>query len=77
MTAKPLRYEIHALRRMKQRGINKAQVQQAIRNPTRKRPSKRTGATRFEKTLSPRKRLCVAAEVTDEFIRVVTAFWMD
>ena len=72
----PLRYEPHARRRMGQRGVFDEQVERTVRSPDTVRAAKRTGARRFEKAISRRKRLAVIAGVTGREIRVVSAWWM-
>ena len=71
-----VRYEVHALRRMQQRGISKEQVAQVLRRPQANRSARREGAKRLERRLSAKRRLAVIVEETDRFIRIVSAFWM-
>jgi hypothetical protein len=70
-----VRYEVHALRRMEQRGITRSQVNQVLRHPQKTRPAQRPGAKRLEAKLRGNRWLTVIVEETDEFCRVVTAFW--
>ena len=72
----PLRYEPHALRRMRQRGVSHEQVERTVGSPDAVRPAKRLGAKRFEKVISRRKRLAVIAAVTGREIRIVSVWWM-
>ena len=72
---KPIRYEVHALRRMAQRGINKEQVEQTIHRPNWSRPAKRRGAKKIGRKFSARKLLVVIIEEELQFIRVVSAWW--
>ena len=72
----PLRYEPHAVRRMRQRDVSPEQVEQTVRFPDTVRPAKRPGAKRFEKMISRRKRLAVIAGVGGREIRIVSVWWM-
>ena len=71
---KPIRYHVHAKRRMRRRGISEIQVERAIREPDVVRPARRQGAQRFEKRLSKRRRLTVIAEVEKRETWVITAW---
>ena len=70
---KVIRYQIHALRRMKRRGINSDQVERAVRKG-RKGPAKRPNSDKFELKMSKRKTMVVIAEEDDRSIWVVTAW---
>lgn len=59
---------------MAERGISKEQVTRAIRHPDKQGPAKRADATRFEKKLSPKKRLIVIAEEHVREFWVITAW---
>jgi hypothetical protein len=73
---KAIRYHPHAEVRLQQRGVDKSRVAETLRNPDAERPAGRTDATRFEKALSPRRRLAVMAiESSDSFL-VLSAFWI-
>jgi len=71
---KTIRYEVHAIHRMRRRGINETQVEQTIREPTSVRSAKRPGAKRFERKISARKRLVVIAEESNDSYWVITAW---
>ena len=73
---KHVRFQVHAIRRMRRRGIDESQVMAAITHPDTVRSAKRAGALRFEKRLSPRRRLAVIAEEDASSIWVITAFLM-
>ena len=70
-----VRYEVHALRRMEQRGISREAVNQVLRRPQKVGPARRPGAKRFEGRISATKWLIVVVEDTEEFRRVITAHW--
>jgi len=72
----PLRYEPHALRRTRQRGVSHEQVERTVRFPDAVRSAKRPRAKRFEKAISRRKRLVVIAGVSGRDIRIVSVWWM-
>ena len=73
---KPIRYEVHALRRMNQRGISREQVAEVVRKPQANRPAKRVGARRLESRFSARRRLAVIVENQSDHIGIISAFWM-
>ena len=73
---KAIRYEIHAIRRMAQRGVSEQQIREAVRHPSAVRSAKRYGAKRFEKVISRRRRLCVIAEERELEFWIVSAWWM-
>ncbi len=73
---KPLRYEIHALERMQDRGVSRDQVAKTVHHPSTNRAARRKGTKRLERQLSPRKRLAVIAEEEKDFIRIVSVFWV-
>ena len=73
---KPLRYEIHALERMQDRGVSREQVTKTVRHPSTNRVTRRKGAKRLERQLSPRKRLAVIVEEEKGFIRIISVFWI-
>jgi hypothetical protein len=73
---KPIRYHPHAEMRLQQRSVDKPQIAETLRNPNAERPARRADAKRFEKALSPRRRLAVIAiESSDSFL-VLSAFWI-
>jgi hypothetical protein len=73
---KSIRYHPHAEVRLQQRSVDKSQVARTLRNPDAERPARRPDATRFERALSPRRRLAVIAiESSDSFL-VLSAFWV-
>jgi len=75
--SKAIRFQIHAKRRMAQRGVSEEQVRRVIRDPDQIRPAKRNYAIRLEKKLSKRKRLCVIADDQGRNTTwVISAFWM-
>ena len=59
---KPIRYENHALRRMKQRNVTYDQVTRTVRAPQENRPAKRPGARRLRRRFSASKVLNVIVE---------------
>ena len=65
--------EPHGLTRIYQRGITREQVATVLRRPDTVRRAKH-GGKRFEKSLSPRRRIAVIAEETGDTLWVVTAF---
>lgn len=71
---KKILYEKHALKRLKQRAVDKVHVEAAISDPTTRRPAKRPGAVRITYKINQRETLNVIVEETDDFIRVVTAW---
>ena len=71
---KNLYYQTHARKRMGERGISPQQVERAVYNPDKEGPANRSGATRFEKKISPKRRVCVIADEDSRSIGVVTAF---
>ena len=73
---KPIRFDVHALRRMNQRGISREQVVEVVRKPQANRPAKRPDAKRLEARFSARKRLAVIVEDETDCIYVISAFWM-
>ena len=73
---KPIRFEIHALRRMSQRGISREQVAEVVRKPQANRPAKREGVRRLESRFSARRRLAVIVENGPYCIEIISAFWM-
>ena len=73
---KYLRFETHAVKRMQKRGISQEQVEDVVKNPDKAGSAKRKGSRRLEKQMSRRRRLAVILEETDEFYRIVTAWWV-
>ena len=71
---KKIVYENHALKRMKQRAIDKSHVEAAICDPLTRKPAKRRGAVRITYEISQHEKLNVIIEETSEFIRVVTTW---
>jgi hypothetical protein len=74
--AKEIRFDAHALRRMRQRAVSKHEIEACVTKPDLMRPARAVGARRFEKKLLRRRRLAVIAEERDDHIRVITAWWM-
>jgi hypothetical protein len=73
---KAIRYHPHAEVRLRQRSVDKSQVAETLRNPDAERSARRIDAQRFEKALSPTRRLAVIAiESSDSFL-VLSAFWV-
>ena len=71
---KPIRYEVHARRRMAQRGIDEDQVVQTTKNPDQRGPARRSGAEKLTKKFSKTRRLIVIVEEEPTCIWVVTAY---
>ena len=74
---KPLRYGEHARDRMRQRSIREDQAERTVHDPQVIRPARRRGARRFERELSPRRRLAVIAEESTDMITIISAFWVN
>ena len=71
---KTIRYQAHARRQMRRRGISVEQVERCVRKPDAERPARRSGAKRLEKKLSARTRVVVIAEEGSTEVWIVTAF---
>jgi hypothetical protein len=71
---KRIRYLDHAEERLRERGISKNQVAQALRHPDTERRAKNRKARRFEKALSARNRLVVIAEEKATEFLVISAW---
>lgn len=71
---KPIRYEAHAHKRLKMRGITEDQVKATIRKPTSSGKARRKGALKLTKKLSPKRSITVIIEEEARFIRVVAAY---
>jgi hypothetical protein len=74
--AKEIRFDAHALHRMRQRGVSGEEVEACVAKPDLTRPARAADARRFEKAFSRRRRVAVIAEERDDHIRVITAWWM-
>lgn len=70
---KLIRYQIHALRRMHRRGVNKDRVERAIRDG-KKGKAKRPNSVKFMLKISKKRTIIVIAEEYERFISVVTAW---
>lgn len=75
-TDKPLRFEVHAEERMRERGVSATQIERTLRSPDKERQARRPGARRYEKAISSRRRLAVIAEPGQDFVTVITVWWM-
>ena len=73
---KQIRYDEHALRRMRERGVSREQVERTIDRPHATRPARRPRSTRFEFAFSSRRRLAVIAEEFKTEIWIISVFWM-
>ena len=72
----PILYDPHAIRRMSQRGVSRAQIERVIRTPDTVRRARRRGAIRLEKAISARRRLAVIAEASKTSVLIVSVWWM-
>jgi len=75
-STKPIRYEPHAEERLHERGVSEEQVERTLRSPDKVRPARRPGFRRYEKAISTRRRLAVIAEPGQDFVTVLTVWWM-
>ena len=71
---KPLRYEEHARKRMRQRGISEDQVEKTVRSPDTRGSAKREGAEKLSKKFTKTRTVIVIAEEEQGFIRIVSAY---
>ena len=72
---KPFRYERHALARMRERGVSRAQIEVALLAPDWTAPADRDGRQKIVKRMG-KKSLAVIVEETPHFIRVISTWWI-
>ncbi|MCB9846797.1 MAG: DUF4258 domain-containing protein [Phycisphaeraceae bacterium] len=71
---KPIWFQDHAISRMRQRGIARDKVIEAVRKPDRELSASRQDSTRFEKRQSSRSWLVVIVKEDADAIWIITAF---
>lgn len=57
-----MRFEQHARKRMRQRGVTEQDVAKTVRDPDRRGKARRAGAQKLERKLSNRRRIIVIVE---------------